>query len=123
MNTVSPRTICYIIEYAHRERIRLLENHADSLSQLVNVYLSIDIFAVELHRACYPASLNEVVHAVQRLKKRRLAASGRPYKCCDFFFLYVKVYVLQSFEITVKKLQILDRVFIHIATSSRVSLL
>jgi len=57
----------HIIVYAHRERIRLLEYHADLPPQLTYLHLRrVNILPQIEHIACNAYSLYKVVHAVQR---------------------------------------------------------
>ena len=58
------RSVCDIVVNAHRERIRLLEYHADTPAQQIHVHAAVDVFPVEQHLSCDLTSLYQIVHAV-----------------------------------------------------------
>src|SRR5712691_1391847 len=62
-----------------RERVRLLEDHADPAPELDRVdRAGVEVDAVVEHLPVDPGARNEVVHPVQAAQDRRLAAAGRP---------------------------------------------
>ena len=64
-DAVRARSVCDIVVNAHRERIRLLEYHADTPAQQIHVHAAVDVFPVEQHLSCDLTSLYQIVHAVQ----------------------------------------------------------
>src|SRR6187401_349268 len=76
---VNARTVGDVLVDGFRKRIRLLENHADTRTQLHDVLLPVvDVLAVEQDRAFDSRTLDGVVHAVEAAQERGLAAAGRP---------------------------------------------
>ena len=75
-DAVGPRTEGDVVVDAHRERVGLLEDHADAPAQVCGGHRAVDVMAVEFDAASYRAALDEVVHPVERLEQRRLAAAG-----------------------------------------------
>lgn len=76
--TMDARAIGHVLENGLRERIGLLENHADPGAQLDHVdFRIVDILIIERDLAADLAAFDRVVHAVQRAQEGRLAATGR----------------------------------------------
>ena len=77
--TVHPQPRRDVVVDRHRREWRgPLEHHADAPPQPDRIDARIvDVLAVEQHVARDPASLRELVHAVQTTQERRLAAPGR----------------------------------------------
>ena len=89
-----------------------MEDHADALAQDVDVYLAVQVDAVDEHLARDLAVGDEVVHAVKRLQKGGFAAAGRADKRSDLLFLNVHGDALERMEIAVIEVQIVDVEFI-----------
>ena len=64
-----------VVEDAHRERVRLLEEHADAAAQLGHVE-AVDVVAVEQDRAAAHRGRGQVDEPVEGAQQRRLAAAG-----------------------------------------------
>src|SRR5215469_692029 len=76
---VNARPIGDVVVDRLRERVRLLEHHADTGAQLYYVLLpGLDVLTVEADRAGDPGPGNGVVHPIETAQERRLAAAGRP---------------------------------------------
>ena len=65
-DTVCTWTVGNIVINRHRERIRLLEHHADALTKCIDIdILLIDVLTIEEDLTVDTAALDQVVHAVQ----------------------------------------------------------
>ena len=61
-----------------RERIRLLEHHADARPQLHHVDIAaVNVPVIQRDRSGHPADVDDVVHAVETAQEGRLAAARR----------------------------------------------
>ena len=69
-DSVDSRTVSYVLINTLRERIRLLEYHSNSLSQLNGIHFLIKIHAVQLHITLNANALFQIIHPVQCLQKR-----------------------------------------------------
>ena len=107
-DAVGARTVGDVVVDGHRERVRLLEYHADAAAQQVDVTVFVDVLTVELDVACDAAALYEVVHAVERAQQGALAAAGRADERGDLVGLDVQVDVVQGVEITVMQIHIVN---------------
>src|SRR5690606_12070757 len=67
-----------IVVYGLRERVRLLEHHADAAAYLHRVdAVTVEVLPVVGDGAGHPGTGDEVVHPVEGAQQRRLAASAR----------------------------------------------
>src|SRR6266480_5558905 len=72
------RTVGDVVVDRFRERVRLLEHHADTRTQLRRVLaLIVDVAAVEPDRAGDTRARDRIVHAIEAAQECRLAAPGR----------------------------------------------
>src|SRR5690606_29612593 len=86
-----------------RERIRLLEHHADAGPQFDDIDLRIvDVLVVECDLPADLAAFDRIVHAVERTQEGRLAATGRADQRCDHLFLDFQIDVEQSLLLPIK---------------------
>ena len=77
-HAVDAQAVGDVLEDRLRERIRLLEHHADAAPQVDDVDgRGVDVLAVDMDGAFDPCAWHDVVHPVQRPQERRLAAPGR----------------------------------------------
>ena len=113
MNTVGPGAVGYIVIYAHREGIGLLEHHTDPLSEDIDVDIGIYVLTVKKDLAGYFAALHKIVHPVYRFKEGRLAAARRADKGRYLFLRYGYIYTFKSLEAAIIKMQILCLYLIH----------
>src|SRR5271166_352844 len=73
-----------IVEDAHRERVRLLEDHADVAPHHDGIdILRVDVLAEEMDVALETEAIDQVVHAVEAAQHRALAAAGRSDEAGD----------------------------------------
>jgi hypothetical protein len=72
------RSVSDVLIDRFRERVRLLEHHADAGAQFDHIdVLVVDVLVVERDPAGDARRVDRVVHAVQAAQERRLAAAGR----------------------------------------------
>ena len=64
-----------VVEDAHRERVGLLEDHADPAAQLGHLH-RVDVLAVERDAAAADRGRGDLDQPVERAQQRRLAAAG-----------------------------------------------
>src|SRR5690606_21281723 len=77
-DTREPRAERDIVVYGLRERVRLLEHHADATAYLHRVdAVAVDVLPAVGDGARHPGAGDEVVHPVEGAQQRRLAASAR----------------------------------------------
>ena len=115
------RAIGHVVINAHGEGIRLLEDHADALAQQVHVHFAgKNILAVQRDGALDAAALHEVVHAVEGLEQRRLAAAGRADEGRDLIGGQAEVDVLQRLKAAIPEIEVLDYdlILFHMGTPS-----
>ena len=75
---VDARPVGHVLVDRLRERIRLLEHHADARAQLHHVLLLVvDVLAVEQDGSFDARARNRVVHAIEAAQERGLAAARR----------------------------------------------
>jgi hypothetical protein len=78
-STISSSSDFFVVVDRHRERVRLLEDHADAAAEVDRVDAgAVDVLAVEEHLPLDPRARDEVVHAVEAAQERRLPAARRP---------------------------------------------
>ena len=108
LDAVRARTIGDVIINRHRERIRLLEYHADTAAQQIDVTVLVDILTIEHDVARDTAVFHQIVHAVERTQQRRLAAAGRPDECGDLILLDIQIDIVQGVKIAVMQIHIVN---------------
>ena len=92
--TMDLRTVGDVFVDRLRERVRLLENHADAGAQFDDVDARVvDITFVEGDLAGDAAAVDGVVHAVECAQERRLATAGRADQRGDGVFTDVEVHI------------------------------
>ena len=64
LDAVDAGAVGDVVVDALRERVRLLEDHADALSKLNGVHVPEDVNAVELDGAVDADAVDQVIHAV-----------------------------------------------------------
>ena len=75
-DAVGSRSVGDVVVNAHRERIGLLEHHADVLAEVVDVNLGIvDVLAAVADLALDAGAGDKIVHSVESSEERGLAAS------------------------------------------------
>ena len=75
---VNAGPVGHVLVDRFRERIGLLEHHADPRPELHHVDVAaIDVAVVQRDGAGHPADVDDVVHAVEAAQERRLAAARR----------------------------------------------
>ncbi|MCY1179736.1 hypothetical protein D9M73_201500 [compost metagenome] len=66
VDALDAQAVNHVFVDGFRERVRLLEHHADATTQLGHVFaLAIDVVAVQVDLAFNAAAVNQVVHAVE----------------------------------------------------------
>ena len=105
---MSSRSVRNVIVNTHRERIRLLEYHADTAAQQIDVTVLIDIPTIEHDVARDTAVFHQIVHAVERTQQRRLAAAGRSDECGDLILLDIQIDIVQGVKIAVMQIHIVN---------------
>ena len=94
-----------VVENAHRERVGLLEHHADVTAHHHRVdALAVDILAEEVHMALETEALDQVVHAVEAAQHGALAATGRADEAGDLVLLDRHMAVAHGQEVAVENL-------------------
>src|SRR6185436_19515643 len=97
----------HVVEDAHRERIWLLEDHADVPAHGHRVDVPrVDVLALEVDVSLKAKAPDEVVHAVQAAQHGALAAAGRPDEPRDHASLYHDVAVAHGEEAPVDLIQL-----------------
>ena len=76
MNTMGSRSVCDIIIHTHRERIRLLEYHADLLTKQIHIHILINIHTVQCYLSGNLTTFHQIVHPVKGLEKGGFPAAG-----------------------------------------------
>ena len=100
---VDARAVGDVLVDRLRERIRLLENHADAGAQFDDVDRRIvDILLIERDLAGDAADVDRVVHAVQAAQEGRLAATGRADQRRDLALVDIKIDIEQRLFGTVE---------------------
>ena len=106
---MNPRTIGDIIINRHRKRIRTLEHHADPFAQMNDIHVRVEnILAVQQYFAFDPDTFDQVVHPVQRLEKRGLAATGRTDQRQHAVFGHIDRHLVQRQMLCIIKFQFTD---------------
>jgi hypothetical protein len=94
-----------IVKDAHRERIGLLEHHADVAPHDDGVdVLAVDVLAEEIDVAFQLEPLDQVVHAVETAQNGALAAAGRTDEAGDLALLDRHVAVADGKEVSIQDL-------------------
>ena len=102
-----PRPECDVVVDRLRERVRLLEDHADPAADLDRIDVTaVHIDAVVEHLAFDADPGDQVVHAVDRPQERRLAAAGWPDERGDLLRPDVDRDVLHRAERAVIEVQV-----------------
>ena len=108
-HAVRPGAVGNVVVDAHGEGIWLLEDHADLAPQLVHVHgWCEDILSIIFDLAFNAHARDQIVHAVERLEKRRFSAAGGANEGCDALFRDVHRHALECLCLPVPKLQIFD---------------
>ena len=100
------RPVGHVIVDAHREGVGLLEHHTHLAAQLAHVHSEHVLLLVE-HRAGNLDAGDQIVHTVQRFKKRGLAAAGGADEGGDALFRYLHADVVQRLRGAVPQVQVL----------------
>src|SRR5690606_29557167 len=75
--SVDPRTVRDVVVDRLRERVRLLEHHADAAPYVDGIHTrSVQVLAVKERLALDARTRDQVVHPVEAAKQRALAAAG-----------------------------------------------
>ena len=91
-----------------RERVRLLEHHADALAHLDRVDAGVvEIDAVVHDLAVDPSRLDEVVHPVEAAQHGGLATAGRADERGDLVLVDLEVDVPDGLEVAVEDVEVL----------------
>ena len=91
LDAVHPRTERDVVVDALRERVRLLEHHADVTAHLARRHARrVQVGAVVADRTDDPGAGDEVVHAVEAPQDRRLTAPRRPDERSDLALAHVE---------------------------------
>ena len=95
-----------------RERVRLLEHHADLCTQLhrVNAFV-VDVFAVQEDVAFDTANIDGVVHPVQRTQERGFTATRRADERSHGFIRDINIHVFDGMRGSVVDLHVAGRKF------------
>ena len=97
-----PRAVCDVVIDAHRERIRLLKDHADPTAQHADIHvLRVDILAVQPNVAGDLAVLDQIVHSVQALEECRFAAARRSDERRNLVSRHIELNILECVKIAV----------------------
>lgn len=107
------RTVCDIIINRHRERIWLLKDHSHTLSEQVDIHVSINVLVVQQHLSRDAAALYQIVHPVQRLEQRRFSAAGWADKRGNLSFRQNDVDIFQRLKRAVIKIEIFNYEFVQ----------
>ena len=102
-----------VVVDAHGERVRFLEHHAHPLPQQVHVHIAVDVLAVQTNVTSDLAALHQIVHPVQGLQQRRLAAAGGADKGTDLMFRQFQIDIFQGMERVVVQVHVVNRKFCH----------
>ncbi|MCY1179111.1 hypothetical protein D9M73_194920 [compost metagenome] len=95
----------HIVEDAHRERVGLLEHHADIAAHYNRVdALAVDILPKKVHMAFETEALHQVIHTVQATQHGTLAAARRADETGDLVFPDRHMAVTHGHEVTVENL-------------------
>ena len=95
-----------VVEYAHRERRRLLEYHANPVAKTQRGDLRVQhILAIQQHLAFRPVPLVEAVHTVVTANMGGLATARRPDERGDLVLHNIQRIVEQDLFVAVKKVQ------------------
>lgn len=95
------RAVGDIVVNAFRERVRLLEYHADLATKHDGIDVAVNVHAREENFAGDAATVDEVIHAVQRAEKCGFPATGRSDERGDAVSFDVEGNVFQRLEIAV----------------------
>ncbi len=88
LEPVQPETERHVLEDAHRERIGLLEDHADVAPHRHRIDVpTVHVLAVEVDLSLEAESPDQIVHPVEGAQDRALAAPGGPDEAGDLPFL------------------------------------
>ena len=102
-------SVGHVVEDRLRERVRLLEDHADAASHLGDVDgLVVEVHAVEADLAADPRAADEVVHPVEATQHRRLAAARRPDQRGDLLAVDLHRHVVHSAVVAVVDHEVVD---------------
>lgn len=91
---------------AHGKRIRLLEDHAYSAPQVRYCDIPIGILLVKRHQSIDAAPFNKIVHTIERLQERRLAATRGTDERGHLVLWKDERDILERMEIAIMKIQI-----------------
>jgi hypothetical protein len=92
-----------------RERVGLLEHHADPAPDLDGVDVAVvEVDAVVAHRALDPSRLHQVVHPVEAPQHGGLAAAGRPDERRHLVATDVERHVAHGTEVAVVDAEVVD---------------
>ena len=100
-HAMDTRTVSNIVINAFREGVRLLEDHANAVTQADGVNLRKNILAIQRDAAFNAHALFQIVHSVQCFQKGGFAAAGRADERGNFLFLNIKIYFFQRLEFAV----------------------
>ena len=96
-----------IVVDRHGKRIGALEHHAHPLAQMHHVHVGReDVFTIEQNLALDADAFDQVVHPVQSLQKRGLAAAGRADQGQHAVLRHVDRYFVQRQVLAVKEFQL-----------------
>ena len=110
--TMNARAVRHVLEHRLRERVGLLEDHADARAQLHHIEVRIvDVGVVDLDLARHAAARNGVVHPVDAAQERRLAAARRPDERHDALVGHIDVDVLQGMLVAIVDVDIASNDF------------
>ena len=105
-HAVGAGPVGHIVVNAHGERIGLLEHHAHLPPQLVDIHIRReDVLSVVAHRTLDAHAGHQIVHPIQRLEERGLAAAGRPDQGGDALFRDVHAHMVQRLRTAVPQIQ------------------
>ena len=90
------------------ERVGLLEHHTHATAQVGGIQGAVGVGTVEEHRAFHAAAFHQIVHAVQRLQQRGLAATGGADERRHLVLWEGEVGISRGPWIAVEQVQVLD---------------
>jgi len=106
-HAVQPGGVGDVVVNAHRERVRLLEHHADAAAKLRDVDLvAINVVAVEEHRAVNFAARHKIVHAVERFDICGFAAARGADERRDLVGKNVRIDAVERLKCAVAKVEL-----------------
>ena len=97
----------HVVVYAHRERIRLLEHHANALAEQVDIgFFAIELLTVELDRTLNSTAFNCVVHAIEAAQESRLSAARWANERGYLIARHVHRYAVQRMERAIVQIEV-----------------